>query len=44
MTTDIYERADWPAVAGASARLAQIENAIPDCYQFAATRASALPF
>jgi c-di-GMP-related signal transduction protein len=39
-----YERADWPAVAGAFARLAQIENAIPDCYQFAATRASALPF
>jgi EAL and modified HD-GYP domain-containing signal transduction protein len=39
-----YERADWPAVADAAARLAQIENAIPDCYQFAATRAAALPF
>lgn len=39
-----YERADWPAVAGAAARLAQTESAISDCYQFAATRAAALPF
>jgi len=39
-----YERADWSAVAGAAARLAQVENAIPDCYQSAASRAAALPF
>jgi c-di-GMP-related signal transduction protein len=39
-----YKRADWPAVAGAGAPLARIENAIPDCYEFAATRAAALPF
>ena len=35
-----YERADWTAVSSAAARLAQIENCIPDCYQSAAT----LPF
>jgi EAL and modified HD-GYP domain-containing signal transduction protein len=39
-----YEPADWPAVAGTAARLAQIENAIPDCYEVAATHAAALPF
>jgi len=39
-----YERADWPAVAGAAARLAQTESEISDCYQFASTRAAALPF
>jgi c-di-GMP-related signal transduction protein len=39
-----YERADWDAVASAAAHLAQIENCIPDCYEFAATRAAALPF
>jgi c-di-GMP-related signal transduction protein len=41
--SETYERADWPALAGAAARLAQIENAIRDCYEVAATRA-ALPF
>jgi c-di-GMP-related signal transduction protein len=39
-----YERADWNAVATSAARLEQIENCIPDCYQFAVSRASALPF
>jgi EAL and modified HD-GYP domain-containing signal transduction protein len=37
-----YERADWPALASAAARLGQVEACIPDCYQSAATRAASL--
>jgi len=39
-----YERADWAAVASASVGFGQAENCVPDCYQFAASRAAALPF
>jgi c-di-GMP-related signal transduction protein len=37
-----YERADWPALASAAARLGQVEACVPDCYQSAATRAALL--
>jgi c-di-GMP-related signal transduction protein len=43
-----YERADWPALASAAARLGPIDSLIPDCYtaatQRSATLASYLPY
>jgi hypothetical protein len=37
-----YERADWPALATAAARLGPVESFIPDCYNAATTRAATL--
>ena len=37
-----YERADWPALAAAAARLGPIESLIPDCYTSAAQRSATL--
>ena len=35
-----YERADWPALAAAAARLGPIESLIPDCYTSATQRSA----
>ena len=37
-----YERADWPALASAAARLGPIESLIPDCYTSATQRSATL--
>jgi EAL and modified HD-GYP domain-containing signal transduction protein len=37
-----YERADWPALANAAARLGPLESFIPDCYTAATARAASL--
>jgi len=37
-----YERADWPALAAAAARLGPIESLIPDCYTSATQRSATL--
>ncbi len=37
-----YERADWPALASAAARLGPIESLIPDCYTAATQRSATL--
>ena len=37
-----YERADWPALATAAARLGPIESLIPDCYTSATQRSATL--
>jgi len=37
-----YERADWPALATAAARLGPIESLIPDCYTATTARAASL--
>jgi EAL and modified HD-GYP domain-containing signal transduction protein len=37
-----YERADWPALTAAAARLGPIESLIPDCYTSATQRSATL--
>ena len=39
-----YERGDWAALASAVTPLGSVEACVPDCYQVASARASALSF